>query len=480
MKRIKQIVLAALCWMTTNYAGAVPVPAGLPSDTLALVVDKPITFSQLNTQLNSSAVVGLSTPALGSSQRGTVLLTLLDKAISLNLMYLDAIKQGRHQELDYQRELKTFSAGLLAGLYRKHYLRQGLEVSEQEIQDYFNKHFFTDSGLTERLRAVIEAKLRKQQYTARKRAFRAHLRQGQGVEIHRERLHPEEDKQRGATEVVAEYGGERISWGEVREHLSTSNHALDLDRRLEALERYLDNELMVMKAEQAGLDRDPHYLKRLAEFSKTHLVNTHREKIMAGWQPSDAELREYYIRHRERIAFREHRRLRMVVLSTRETAEQVKASIERGQITLYEAAVKHSIQPGAKQTLGDFGWVERGSGFPDLDELAFSLEPGELGGPVQSPAGWHLLQVTDQRQSQHTQFADETTRRATRRLLLKERLDQYAVELRKTGYPVSVYEDNLNRLLRQEANWMAAKSKAMADNPQRAQQILDGMRSMVD
>ncbi|MEN8180319.1 MAG: peptidylprolyl isomerase [Pseudomonadota bacterium] len=480
MNRIKQMALAALCCMASAPIGASLAPEGLPSDTLALVADKPVTFSQLNTQLNSSAVVGLSTPALGTPERGTVILTLLDKAISLNLMYLDALKLGMHEDLAYKRELKIFSNGLLAGLYRKHYLGQGIEVTEKEIEDYFNKNFLTDAGLTERLRAVIESKLRKQKHTERKQSFRQYLRHDIAVKIHTDKLESEEDNQRSHTQIIAEYGERRLTWGEVKKHLTALNHSVDIERRLEALDSYIDNELMVNKAKASGLENDPSYVKRLTEFSKTHLVNSHREKIMAGLQPSEVELQEYYAIQRDRIAFKEHRKLQMVILSSRVEAERIKAQIEGEEITIFQAAVNHSIDPRAKQTLGDFGWVEEGSGFPELDKLAFSLEPGELGGPVESPAGWHLVLVTDQRQPQHTDFDDEDTRKATRRLLLKERLDQYAVELRKTGYPVVVYEENLNRLLREEANWMAAKTQEMEANPKRAQEILDSVRSMVD
>ena len=47
--------------------------------------------------LNSSAMVGLSIPALGTPERNQVIITLLDKAISANLLYLDARKQGTDQ-----------------------------------------------------------------------------------------------------------------------------------------------------------------------------------------------------------------------------------------------------------------------------------------------------------------------------------------------------------------------------------------------
>ena len=48
-----------------------------------------------------------------------------------------------------------------------------------------------------------------------------------------------------------------------------------------------------------------------------------------------------------------------------------------------------------------------GTGFADLDKSTFALEPGELGGPVESPAGWHLVQVVDVRDARFTEIARE-------------------------------------------------------------------------
>ncbi|MCU7947927.1 MAG: hypothetical protein KZQ72_15035, partial [Candidatus Thiodiazotropha sp. (ex Cardiolucina cf. quadrata)] len=93
MKRT--LTLVAGCFLATSAWSEVQQPVSeTTSDILAMVGDREITFPQLNTQLNSTAVVGLSTPALGTPERRTVMLTLLDKAISVNLLYLDAVKKG--------------------------------------------------------------------------------------------------------------------------------------------------------------------------------------------------------------------------------------------------------------------------------------------------------------------------------------------------------------------------------------------------
>ncbi|MBV2096264.1 MAG: peptidylprolyl isomerase, partial [Candidatus Thiodiazotropha sp. (ex Codakia orbicularis)] len=118
--------------------------------------------------------------------------------------------------------------------------------------------------------------------------------------------------------------------------------------------------------------------------------------------------------------------------------------------------------------------------FPALDELVFALEIGELGGPVETPAGWHIVVVSEQKTAKYTAIEDPDTRHKTRKLLLKERLNDYLAELRRQDYPVVVYEENLNRLLQEEAQWIAAKSREMKQHPERARIILEEMKALVE
>ena len=98
----------------------------------------------------------------------------------------------------------------------------------------------------------------------------------------------------------------------------------------------------------------------------------------------------------------------------------------------------------------------------------------------ESPAGWHLVKVVDMQDARFTDIEDEETRKATRRLYLKEKLNDYVVGLRKNDFPVVVYDDNLKRLFEEEAKWIAAKTRDMEANPERAQQILEEMRKVVE
>jgi parvulin-like peptidyl-prolyl isomerase len=154
----------------------------------------------------------------------------------------------------------------------------------------------------------------------------------------------------------------------------------------------------------------------------------------------------------------------MVVVKTKEEADALKAKIEAGEMTMYQAAAEHSIAAKAKEDLGEVGWVNQGTTVPALDQVIFALGPGDIGGPVQTPAGWHLVTVQDVQDAKYTDFDDADTRKLTRRRFLDEKLNEYAVELRKNEFPVVVYEDRLVKLAQQEAD-MVKELAAKAQEP---------------
>jgi len=479
---MKRTFLAAITALSFGTAAALATqpPAEEPPDTVASVGGELIRFSQLNTLLNSAPVVGLSIPALGTPERNEVILALLDKAISANLLYLDAIKQGRDRDPGYQGELKTFADGILSGLYRARNLVGDIEVTSAEVDAFYRDQVVEGTEMDDRLRTGIEAVIRKDKFKQRTADMRQRLRDGIDVKVYEKNLDVSEDPMRSASDVVADYGERQITWGEVAAEMTSPLNTLSLERRVEAVNRRVDQELMARKGREAGLEKDPLYQARVSEFKKTRLVNLHRGELIRGMEPTDQELRDYYDSHKDQILFSERRQILMVVLATKEEAEAVKARIDNGEITIYQAAMDYSIHPDAKRNLGDFGWVTEGTGFPELDRLTFSLEPDTLGGPVESPAGWHLVQVVDVRDARFTDIEDDETRKAVRRLVLKDKLNDYVIGLRKNDFPVVVYEENLKQLFHKEGEWIAAKTREMEEHPERAQQILDETRKIVE
>lgn len=61
----------------------------------------------------------------------------------------------------------------------------------------------------------------------------------------------------------------------------------------------------------------------------------------------------------------------------------------------FAGMAKEYSQDGAAKDGGDLGWFGRGKMIPEFEKLTFSLRKGEVGGPVETIYGLHLIKVTD-------------------------------------------------------------------------------------
>ena len=437
--------------------------AAEPSDVIARVGDEAISFSELSTMLNSSPMVGLSIPALGTPERDKVIITLLDKAISANLIYLDAKEKGTDKQEEYLTDIKKFEDAVLIGMYRSRVLIGEIPVSEEEVSEFYKKNISPTNEFNDDLKLAIEAKIRDGKYNKLQDSLRERLRADSNVSINKTVLNTSYDLKRTPTDVLATIDDREITWSDVEVEMRGADFRTSLDEfhvdndkeRLKRLNSYIDNTLMADKARAAGMDKDPEFVQRTAEFRKTRLINIHRARLIQGWQPSEDELKTYYMDNIDHLVVPESRKVQMVVVATKEEAEDIKQRIEDGEITIYQAAQQYSIDPNAKRTLGEMGWVKHGTGFPELDDFTFNLEPDTIGGPVESPAGWHLVKVLDVMDAQYANIDDPETHQLTLHRYMQEKFNNYVVGLRKNDFKVVVYQDELTRNFQKEADMIA-------------------------
>ena len=477
MKLLCALITAALMLPVSasgRVAAATEDASDAPADTnvIATVGDQKITFGELNIAMNSSALVGVSIPALGTPERDTARITLLDRFVSANLLYLDALKQGTDKQADYQRTFSRFSTAILAGLYRRQAQAGDIPVTDDEIKTFAEKHLAAGTELSDDLKVQIESKVRRQKLHNRMATAEKGLRVGVDVAVHPENLDIAGDQDRADDAVLAQLGSESITWGQVSDRIISAGkgavtadpNADEAKARSDALEREIDLRIMAQKARAIGLDNDPLYKRRIGEFSKTLLTNMHRKRIVdESIQPTDEQIDVYYAENRARFVVPESRRVQMVVVKTRQEADDLKAKIDEGKLTMYQAARDFSIAAKAKQDLGEVGWVNRGETVPALDKVIFDLGPGVVSAPVETPAGWHLVTVQDTRDAKFTDIGDPTTRKLVKRRYLHDQIDAYTAKLRQEQFPVVVYQDRLVELAQREADMvkeMAARSHA--------------------
>jgi len=109
---------------------------------------------------------------------------------------------------------------------------------------------------------------------------------------------------------------------------------------------------------------------------------------------SEAELKAAYDARASQYKVEEQRRASHILVKTKEEADKLAAELRKSPGRFADLAKKHSQDPGSAEKGGDLGLFGRGMMVPAFEEAAFRQKEGEIGNPVQSDFGWHVIRVT--------------------------------------------------------------------------------------
>ncbi|MFD4840440.1 peptidylprolyl isomerase [Achromobacter sp. NPDC058515] len=118
----------------------------------------------------------------------------------------------------------------------------------------------------------------------------------------------------------------------------------------------------------------------------------------------------------------------------RQRLEQVRQRLVSGGAKFEDMARQYSQDSSAPQG-GELGWLNPGETVPPFEAAMNTLQPGEISQPVQSPFGWHLIQVEERREHDAT---DDLARMRARQTLFERRaqpaFEDWLEQLRAQAY----------------------------------------------
>lgn len=237
------------------------------------------------------------------------------------------------------------------------------------------------------------------------------------------------------------------------------------DKKEQFVRNLVDRILFAMEARQAGFLNRPEVQAKIEDYIDRTLYAEYIKHITADAEVGEEQALSYYTTHPEEFTTPERVHARHILLRTEEEARQVKTDLAAGA-AWDDLARERSIDRSNSARGGDLGVFARGRMVPEFDELAFSLPAGQVGEPVETRFGWHVIRV-DERKPPEQQSFEEVKGRVTTKLvndIRKSRMDE-AREALTAKHGAEVYVDTLTQIKVAAPASPAVMPPGRADSP---------------
>ena len=143
--------------------------------------------------------------------------------------------------------------------------------------------------------------------------------------------------------------------------------------------------------------------QRRAAYQNRLIEKLRNEDKIKPVAPTEKEMRQYFEDQKASLGTRPATvSFRQVVVSpapaptakarTKTQADSIVLELRRGA-DFATAARRFSEDPGSREQGGSLNWFRRGVMVPEFERVAFALKPGVISDPVESPFGYHIIQV---------------------------------------------------------------------------------------
>jgi len=248
--------------------------------------------------------------------------------------------------------------------------------------------------------------------------------------------------------VVARVGDRTIELSEIEDffdrrgaRFSSAEEELRIKR--DFLDSLIYQNLLIIGAFEHNLENQEEVLKVVeAEKVKFLLEVLFDKKILSKATPSEAEIKDWYVRMGEEI------KASHIVVDSESTAREVLDKLKDGAV-FEELAVEYSMDPSAKRNQGDLGWFTWGTMVDNFQKAAFRMKPGEISAPVKTQYGYHIIKVVDRKKLEDRPGYSES-KDAIRNMIMDRRkqvlMREYADEL-KEKYPITIKKETCQFVL---------------------------------
>lgn len=248
--------------------------------------------------------------------------------------------------------------------------------------------------------------------------------------------------------VLARVGKLKITQSEFQRKLTEvsagyQDYVLTPSGRRQFLDVLIREKLVLAAAQHSDVPRTADYKARLDQLRKDEQerVRDGSEALLTSmWiedlrnkgvlKVTDDEVRDYIAKNPTEVE------IRHVLLATPAKAEEVAKKLRAGA-NFAKVAQEDSLDASTAAQGGKFPPLMYGEVIPELEEVVFKMRVGEIGGPLKSKFGYHVIK----KEAEHRLSADSAeTRERVAHLLEKQKLDAY-LQQKQEMFPVEVVDE---------------------------------------
>ncbi len=264
-------------------------------------------------------------------------------------------------------------------------------------------------------------------------------------------------------DIIAKIGSREISIEEFQQKMRKRGGAHpDRVEKNALLAEMIEEELLLLKALKAGLDKDPEVVNSYRNL----LIGTFKERYLTpridNVEIMDAEIKSYYENHPEKFTRPARIRLALIYMAippgTSESkirekmAEIRKKAINNQAVNGFgKLCVLHSQDQATRYKGGDIGWVEKGKSYrfdPGVISAGFALKNiGDISDILITENGLYLVKLSDFRPEKLMPLSKAAPR--IRHMLAKEKKEKIQKNFQKELHlaaEIEIYPDILMKV----------------------------------
>jgi parvulin-like peptidyl-prolyl isomerase len=167
--------------------------------------------------------------------------------------------------------------------------------------------------------------------------------------------------------------------------------------KLKWIDYFIETKVFSQEARKVGLEKDPEVSREIRMRTDKVLANAFRhEHILNKTEVTDSDIASYYKSNPELFRVPEKVRAKSILVKTSQEAEEILKAVKAGAVFGHLAQEK-SLYPRALERAGEIGWFAKGERDPAVENVAFSLEKGEISDVIKTEAGFEIIKLMDKK-----------------------------------------------------------------------------------